>query len=216
MLTFFSGLYIGLINNVPTGPVSVYLISLYEKKSINPLIAVVFAAIFSDWLHLLMILLAPDILSVDSLSANIGIGLSILLIVYGIIMIIRALNKNLEKETIPVKDNITIIFLEAFFLNAVNPFAIISMIALLNSAYLLPIPEKSIIQLFIGYTISAVILWSTYAYVIHTCKNKLHQYKRIILLFCGSIVTLSGLSYLYNILFLQSDYLSLLYYRMLY
>jgi threonine/homoserine/homoserine lactone efflux protein len=205
MLTFFSGLYIGLINNVPTGPVSVYLISLYEKKSINPLIAVVFAAIFSDWLHLLMILLAPDILSVDSL-----------LIVYGIIMIIRALNKNLEKETIPVKDNITIIFLEAFFLNAVNPFAIISMIALLNSAYLLPIPEKSIIQLFIGYTISAVILWSTYAYVIHTCKNKLHQYKRIILLFCGSIVTLSGLSYLYNILFLQSDYLSLLYYRMLY
>jgi hypothetical protein len=63
---FLSAIYIGIINNVPTGPVSAYLLSLHNIESKKPLVAVVLGALFSDWLHLFMILSAPDIFALHS------------------------------------------------------------------------------------------------------------------------------------------------------
>ncbi len=193
---FIQSFYIGIANNLPTGPVSAYLVATRAQNTYQSIIAVIGGVLLADLLHLYVIGSLPNHFSIQSIHPLFGIMLSVILFSIGAHMTYRGFYPKEGKTLMQHRENLGLIALYAFFLNAINPFAIISMLAFLNASKLLPIQRSHAWVVYSGYALASLGVWCIYGIIVQKYIHVLKGYTKNIIIICGITIMLFGFSYL--------------------
>lgn len=197
MHIFLQALYIGIANNLPTGPVSAYLIATRAQNTYRSIIAIIFGVLVADIAHLYLIGSLPgNHFSPENIHPLINIALSLILIVIGISMVHRGFRPKETRTLMRYRENLFLITIYAFFLNMINPFAIVSMAAFLNASGLLPIERSQALVVYTGYIIASLCMWSIYGLIVQKYIEKIGRYTKNIVIICGITIIMFGFGYI--------------------
>ncbi len=194
-MTFLQAFYIGIANNLPTGPVSAYLIATRAENSYRSIISVVLGALLADLIHLYLVGSTAYAAHPGVSNPFVGIGLSLFTALIGAHMIYRGFHPRPKKQNTRKDEKLIQIFFYACFLNLINPFAILSMLAFMNTSSLLPIPQGQTLIVYVGYTIASLGMWSLYGFIVQKYIDRLELYTKNIVIICGITIVMFGFGY---------------------
>lgn len=126
MKPFKNGLIIGLILQLAIGPVFFFIINLTLQKSLVDGLAGVIAVTLGDYFYITLAILGiGKLLEKKKIKKVLGIISSIILILFGILMIRNVLNIHTSTSLNPLSTNLLSSFSTVFFLTISSPITIV-------------------------------------------------------------------------------------------